>query len=587
MATDDISGDNVADATANAAAVASQGASLSVEPGNEGGAERAGTICLDYLEEAFAMDSRTILGRQAAGAAFLSAYVRHSGASSITAYTRGDAEGRGFVRSLKGRAPKLRADWTTLRDVGPIERAGTLFCFHPELEEHAWRRRVNGNRNYSICGATHTMSSHLAMRAVTQMVMAPLYSWDALICTSTAIRDMVSRLVDAQAEYVEERFGVPPRDRPQLPLIPLGVDGDAFAFPESRRADARRKLGIGPDEIAVVYVGRLSAHAKANPIPMLMALGRAAARCPGRKLHMLFVGWFAGEFQQRLFAEAAARLCPQVRLHLIDGTRAPLKNAAWAGGDIFFQLVDNIQESFGLAPVEAMAAGLPVVVSDWDGFRDSIVHGEQGFLVRTMMPQPGLGGDIALSYAEGVIDYDLYVGAVSQLCMVHIEEASDYLVRLIEDAELRARMGAAGRRRVEQRLDWRHVIAQYQSLWAELGELRRSAGEHPRPTGTVRPDRMDPLQLFASFPTRAGGADTPVGLPADATFPDPGVLDLKGARIVPAVLPGDDEIAAIRAALAAGCSTVGEIAEAFPEERRRTIVRGVHWLAKFGMLDLG
>jgi len=56
---------------------------------------------------------------------------------------------------------------------------------------------------------------------------------------------------------------------------------------------------------------------------------------------------------------------------------------------------------------------------------------------------------------------------------------------------------------------------------------------------------------------------------------------------VPAVLPGDDEIAAIRAALAAGCSTVGEIAEAFPEERRRTIVRGVHWLAKFGMLDLG
>ena len=31
-----------------------------------------------------------------------------------------------------------------------------------------------------------------------------------------------------------------------------------------------------------------------------------------------------------------------------------------------------MQESFGLAPIEAMAAGLPVIASDWDGLRDTV-----------------------------------------------------------------------------------------------------------------------------------------------------------------------------------------------------------------------
>ena len=41
----------------------------------------------------------------------------------------------------------------------------------------------------------------------------------------------------------------------------------------------------------------------------------------------------------------------------------------WAAADVFLSLVDNIQETFGITPLEAMAAGLPVVASDWDGYR--------------------------------------------------------------------------------------------------------------------------------------------------------------------------------------------------------------------------
>ena len=56
-----------------------------------------------------------------------------------------------------------------------------------------------------------------------------------------------------------------------------------------------------------------------------------------------------------------------------------------ASGDVFLSLPDNIQETFGLVVVEAMASGLPVLGSDWDGYRDLVVHGETGFLVPTRM----------------------------------------------------------------------------------------------------------------------------------------------------------------------------------------------------------
>ena len=47
-----------------------------------------------------------------------------------------------------------------------------------------------------------------------------------------------------------------------------------------------------------------------------------------------------------------------------------------------------MQESFGLTPIEAMAAGLPRVISDWDGYRDSVNDGEDGFLIRTARNRP-------------------------------------------------------------------------------------------------------------------------------------------------------------------------------------------------------
>ena len=52
-----------------------------------------------------------------------------------------------------------------------------------------------------------------------------------------------------------------------------------------------------------------------------------------------------------------------------------------------------------------MASGLPVVATDWDGYRDTVTNGVEGFLVPTLTPPPGAGSQLALRHQSGEDGY--------------------------------------------------------------------------------------------------------------------------------------------------------------------------------------
>src|SRR5262249_27889204 len=157
------------------------------------------------------------------------------------------------------------------------------------------------------------------------------------------------------ADYLRHRFGAQRMPMPRMPVIPLGIDTAPYRITEKARAKERKRLGIGPDDIAVLFMGRLSAHAKAHPIPMYLALQKAAQKT-GKRLFLIPAAWSGHEPIQAAFADAAKLYCPDVHVLHVDGRPAEARTGIWAAADLFTSLVDNVQETFGLTPVEAMAA---------------------------------------------------------------------------------------------------------------------------------------------------------------------------------------------------------------------------------------
>lgn len=406
----------------------------------------AGRAAFLFSSDGYSTRGARLMGRQSAGAGFLRAM-----AGSIDP---GEGQGLQALLLQASQAPALKAALQEAGYQGPveilspehldrIESSGCLFVPMPGLAEPAWRRARVGERRFSLCGVTHTIATHAVMTGLTELLTAPLRSWDALVCTSHAARAAVNQVLQSQAEYLRWRLGASRFELPQLPVIPLGVHTADFEFGEAERAAARTGLGVIGEEPVVLFAGRLSFHAKAHPQPLLMALQRCAQAQPQRRIHLVMCGQYANEAIRDAFAEAQRVWAPQVVHHSADGSSQQAWRAAWAAADIFTSLSDNVQETFGLTPIEAMAAGLPCVVSDWDGYRDTVRDGLDGFRVPTVLPPAGAGADLAERYDLGLDNYDFYCGQLCELVAVDVEAAQQAFARLLEDAQLRRRMGAA------------------------------------------------------------------------------------------------------------------------------------------------
>ncbi|WP_056492950.1 glycosyltransferase family 4 protein [Sphingomonas sp. Leaf25] len=522
------------------------------------------------------------MGRQAAGESFLKAWTRYAEADPLTCWTANRRHADQFERQVRGMGAMEPIAAASIDTLDPLVRAGALWLADPNLGDHAWlRSRAGALERWSIVGVTHTTASHSVMDMIADLPIAPTQPWDALICTSRSVRATVEEVLRRQTDHLRQRLGAQRFDQPQLPIIPLGVHPEDFEQNPDNRHRWREHLGIAQGDVAVLQMGRLSFHAKAHPLPLFLALEAAAARSRIRP-HLILAGWFANEGQERLFRETARQYAPSVHLHVVDGRAAGVRRTIWSAADIFTLLADNVQETFGLAPVEAMAAGLPVVVSDWDGFKDTVVHGVHGFRIRTRQPETGAGDIIATRYEVGLDNYDLYVGASSQAIAVDVPEAAEAFRLLFEDGDRRARMGVAGRAHAHSNLSWRRIIGLYQALLRDLEDRRRGAAVQ----GTrARPSRLDPFVAFRSYPSAVLDGATEVSAASPEVVERlPGIHACSGASTFADLLPTLSEMAAILNRCQEGPTPVFRLLNSGLSTPEGKCLRGIAWLLKMNLL---
>ncbi len=549
-----------------------------------------------YAPDGFDTSRARLMGRHAAGEGFLAGLARHAGFDRLVALTRTAADAEAFRRHVATLAAAggaaMPAEAILDAVCGRLSGIGCLLLPGPGIGSFAWRRRRAAEATaFSLVGVTHTIASAGAMDSILESLVAPVQEWDAIVCTSSAVQATVRRLLETQAAYLARRLGATRIEGPQLPVIPLGVDAVALAPDPRARAEWRRRLDIGERDIVVLHHGRLSFHAKGHPLPMFAALGRAASRAPaGCRVVLVLSGWYADATQRRAFEQQAAAVAPGLQLRLVE--RPPAGTSIRNVADIFTLLSDNIQESFGLAPVEALAAGLPVVGTDWDGLKDTVLHGETGFRVPVTMAGPM--ADLADRHDSGADSYDQFIAGVAQFTAVDVPAATEAFGALIADAGLRARMAAAARRDALARFDWAAVIPRWVGLTAELARLRQAArAERAAPLrGEERvPHRPDPSVLFAAYPTRRLAPETRLMLVPGETA-EAAMARLASLAGVTGVAPRRDLLPpaeSLREALDRlqdGPATAARLTAEMPPARAWRTHRALAWLLKLDLLRL-
>lgn len=554
-----------------------------------------------------------LVGREVANREFLRALLRHGDVPlGLLLDDARDAKSlETLCHEATGQSLALRG--VTLRRTagGPLgrEQPCVLHCPQPPESSWAWGRAAAGAR-LAICGVTHTLASWSTVSVLQEMVVAPFDGRDRLICPSRAVLDVARAIVEARLEHLGERLGGRPIWMPRLTQLPLGVDEERHrpATP-AQRAEARRRLGIGHEDAVALFVGRLSHHAKAQPFPLLRAVEGASA---GRRTHLVLCGWFAHEAVRRAFIEGASLLAPSVRTHVVDGLDPYWRDHAWDAADVFVSLADSIQETFGLSVVEAQARGLPVLASDWNGYRDLVIPGSTGDLVPTAMVAGALPTQ-ARRLAAGELGYDQFLAEIGQAVVVDSEFAARRLREWLADPPRLHALGAAARRHAVESFSWRRVIRDLRTLWDEqldwaAGNTAKSPASNSSGSARATDVGEQPLaaadaayppieRLYRGYPTQWLADDSRLIATPDAEQWLPRLLALPVVHHVPSRRLADEPLLQSLLSTAAEPQSLRELSDwledrytksstpavAAPEEWSRATLA---WLLKYSLLRL-
>jgi glycosyltransferase involved in cell wall biosynthesis len=171
--------------------------------------------------------------------------------------------------------------------------------------------------------------------------------------------------VRAEAERVRSRYDV---EWERLPFIPNLVD--LFDCYPGNADGVRERLGVPPDAVLAVWHGRVSLLSKG--LDMLIEAWERVRSSSAEPLRLLLVGTSesAPELRSRL-AERGSK--DVIWIDEFGSDRARLRRYL-AASDVY--LFPSRREGLALAPLEAMACGLPVVASAAAGVPELVEEGE-------------------------------------------------------------------------------------------------------------------------------------------------------------------------------------------------------------------
>jgi len=212
------------------------------------------------------------------------------------------------------------------------------------------------------------------------------------------------------------------RYKDKIVVIPNGINLDGFGTPYSKE-EYKEKLRLPVDEKVILFVGNLSPYK--GPDILVRAISKVIKHVPDAKL--IFVGKGVMKKELEMLSKNLG-IKENVRFTgFIDDN---LKLFYYKAADVFCLPSMMRTECYPLVILEAMACNLPIVASNIGGIPDAVKNGENGLLVSPKDP----------------------------------EALSDAIIYLLENEEVRERMGRNGRKKVE-RYSWEKIAEETEKIY--------------------------------------------------------------------------------------------------------------------------
>ena len=246
------------------------------------------------------------------------------------------------------------------------------------VHSHYWLSGWLGKKAAERWGIPHVVTFHtlakIKMQARAGETVSPLRSdveaeliasAGLIIASSPHEREAMVRLYDARDDHIR--------------MVHCGVDLSLFRPLDI--GEARQRLGLNGEKV-ILYVGRI------EPIKGLGLLLHSAAIMDARdSLKVLIIGGDgANEGEVKQLKELAGQLGVEDIMEFVGTVDQGCLPLYYNAADVC--VVPSYYESFGLAALEALACGTPVVASRVGGLPAFVQHGRTGYLLSLRCPEP-------------------------------------------------------------------------------------------------------------------------------------------------------------------------------------------------------
>ncbi len=293
-----------------------------------------------------------------------------------------------------------------------------------------------------ICGVLHAVCFPDLVWHCARMLMAA-EECDAIVATSSAGHRAMETALEAGAEKIARRLPCNAAAVARLRIVDIPLGTDLPAEEALNREHARSLLGLPAGAFCVLFIGRLTQGYKADLDVLLAVVARLAVS--GRDVRLVLAGQSpSAAYMAHLRAHLGALQLTN-RTLIFENFQEFLKSSLFAACDVFVSPVDSIQETFGIALLEAMAHARPVVATGWSGYHDLVIDGETGFLLNTKWSVDS--ANFVSAYATLLHPPEL-ANYLSQRTVVDIDEFVHRLEYLASNPVAAAAMGRRARARV-------------------------------------------------------------------------------------------------------------------------------------------